>query len=56
MSGEFGETQTIIKNEINDDGFDFDEGGPSAMSLDISSSNNINEILDCVVCGDRATG
>ncbi|CAF2586556.1 unnamed protein product [Rotaria sp. Silwood2] len=64
ISGEFDETKIIIKREINDDCFDGDAGnggGSTAMDLGINSTTNNtignnNEILDCVVCGDRATG
>ncbi len=62
FSSEFGETVTIIKRETNDDCLGDGVGGVSTtMALGINSiSNNIfgnnNELLDCVVCGDRATG
>ena len=64
ISGEFDETITIIKRETNDDGLGLDDGvdGVSTtMALGVNSTSNNsfgsnNEVLDCVVCGDRATG
>jgi hypothetical protein len=62
LNSEFGETVTIIKRETNDDCLGDGVGGVSTtMALGINSiTNNIfgnnNELLDCVVCGDRATG
>ncbi|CAF3898564.1 unnamed protein product [Rotaria sordida] len=68
VNSEFSETETIIKRETNDDSLDVNDGmggGATVMDLGVSSTNNNNnnntfgsnnEILDCVVCGDRATG
>ncbi|CAF3720297.1 unnamed protein product [Rotaria magnacalcarata] len=64
MSDEFGETDTIIKLETDENCLDFDDdvhGKQAIMTLGINSTNsdafgNNNEILDCIVCGDRATG
>ena len=64
LSNEFGETVTNIKHETTDDclGLNDNTGGVSTiMALSVNSTNNNtfgnnNEVLDCVVCGDRATG
>ncbi|CAF3554146.1 unnamed protein product [Rotaria sp. Silwood1] len=66
ISGGIGEIETIIKRETDDDCFGGNDGiggGSTVMDLGINSTNNNtfgtnnnNEILDCVVCGDRATG
>lgn len=65
ISDDFGETSAIIKCEIDDNILDIDDTIdkiPSIMAVGgINSGNNNNfgsntEILDCVVCGDRATG
>ncbi len=64
LSNEFGETVTNIKYETNEDclGLNDSIGGVSTiMALGVNSTNNNtfgnnNEVLDCVVCGDRATG
>ena len=64
VSGELGEILPIIKSESNDDCLGPDDGVgrvSTTMALGISSSTNNtfgsnNEVLDCVVCGDRATG
>jgi len=64
VSGEFPETLTIIKCEKNDECLPLDHGirdSPKTMALGLNSTSNntfgVNhEPLDCVVCGDRATG
>lgn len=64
LSSDFGETVTNIKRETNDEclGLDHDARGVSkTMALGINSTSNNtfgnnHETLDCVVCGDRATG
>jgi hypothetical protein len=62
ISSELGETVKAIKRETNDDCLGDGVGGVSTtMTLGINSlTNNIfgnnHEPLDCVVCGDRATG
>ncbi|CAF3711333.1 unnamed protein product [Rotaria socialis] len=64
MTDEFGETEPIIKLETDENCLDFDDdvhGNQAIMALGINSTNNNNfgnntEILDCIVCGDRATG
>ena len=59
-SGEFSDTVTIIKREISDDCIVV-SGVPTTMAIGNNSNTNNtlgnnNEVLDCVVCGDRATG
>ncbi|CAM2697686.1 unnamed protein product [Rotaria socialis] len=64
MTDEFGETEPIIKLETDENCLDFDDdvhGNQAIMALGINSTNkntfgNNTEILDCIVCGDRATG
>jgi hypothetical protein len=64
ISSEFGETVTAIKSETNDDSLGLDDGigrVSTTMALSVNSTNNNsfgsnNEVLDCVVCEDRATG
>ncbi len=62
INSDFGETVTIIKRETNDECLGDGVGGVSTtMALGIHSlTNDIfgnnHELLDCVVCGDRATG
>jgi hypothetical protein len=64
ISSEFGEPVTIIKRETNDDclGLDNGVGGVSTTmalgtnSITNNTFENNHELLDCVVCGDRATG
>ncbi len=64
ISGELGETIRIIKRETDDDCLGLDNAVPrvsTMMALGINSMTNNtfgnnNEVLDCVVCGDRATG
>ncbi|CAF3615289.1 unnamed protein product [Adineta steineri] len=64
ITSEFGETVTIIKRESNDDCLGVDDGVErisTTMALGNNSTTNNtfgnnNELLDCVVCGDRATG
>jgi hypothetical protein len=64
INGELGETIRIIKRETDDDCLGLDNGiarVSTTMALGINSMTNNsfgnnNEILDCVVCGDRATG
>jgi len=62
INSDFGETVTIIKRETNDDCLSDGIGGVSttmALGINLITNNifgNNNELLDCVVCGDRATG
>jgi hypothetical protein len=62
INSDFGETVTIIKRETNDDCLGDGIGGVSttmALGINLITNNifgNNNELLDCVVCGDRATG
>lgn len=60
LTSEFGDTVAIIKRENNDECLGDGVGGVSTtMALGINSltnNNYNNELLDCVVCGDRATG
>jgi hypothetical protein len=64
VGSKFDENITIIKNEVSDDSLSLDDaaGGVSttmALGINLSTNNtfgNNNEVLDCVVCGDRATG
>jgi hypothetical protein len=64
-SEDIGEPLVNIKREIDDENLDIDNGigGMSTtMTLGIKTMTNNNTIpnntegLDCVVCGDRATG
>ena len=62
INSELGETVTIIKRETNDECLGDGVGGVSTtMALGIhlltkEIFGNNHELLDCVVCGDRATG
>jgi hypothetical protein len=62
INSDFGETVTNIKRETNDECLGDGVGGVSTtMALGIHSLTkevfgNNHELLDCVVCGDRATG
>ncbi|UJR14084.1 hypothetical protein I4U23_001080 [Adineta vaga] len=62
INSEFDERVTIIKCENNEDCLEHDmQRISTTMALGINSMNNNtfgsnNELLDCVVCGDRATG
>jgi hypothetical protein len=64
-SGDINEQVIYIKREIDDDNLNFNNGpvgGTSttmALSVKTMTNNtmtNNTESLDCVVCGDRATG
>lgn len=65
VSENISKAAALIKCEVDDDCQQFNNNGhggiSSAMSLgnySIRANNfgNTAEILDCVVCGDRATG
>jgi hypothetical protein len=63
-SGEISEPVTIIKCEFDDESFNLNDGrgGMStnmalgAKTMTNNTFGNITDGLDCVVCGDRATG
>jgi hypothetical protein len=60
--GEITDPVTIIKCEIDDESFNRNDGDTSAnLALGIKTMTNNTfgnntDGLDCVVCGDRATG
>ena len=65
VSGNVGKTTAIIKCEAQDDYQPFNGDGFGGMSKAMNLGNysvknqnfgNNTENLDCVVCGDRATG
>ena len=63
-SEDIGEPLVNIKREVDDENLDIDNG-PGGMSTTMAlgiktmtnnTISNNTEGLDCVVCGDRATG
>jgi hypothetical protein len=65
VCSDFGETVTIIKRELDDECLleanhgQRDTSKTMALGINSTTNNtfgNNQEVLDCVVCGDRATG